>query len=220
MDRHGVSPDVPSARWRIVGLAFGLLVAIVGPFLVWGSSIEAWAHAMLDTQDPGWTLAAIAVALLASDLLLPVPSSVVAVAAGVAFGALSGTALVTVGLTLGSWVGYELGRSGGRAGIRRWVPDDQRLRLERFMQRHGLGLLVALRAVPVLAEASVVVAGAGGLRRARVLGVTAAANVVLGALYAGFGAWAANAEQLEIAAMASLGGPGLAMLLARRLPMK
>ncbi|MEM6296555.1 MAG: VTT domain-containing protein [Myxococcota bacterium] len=198
-------------------LSLALLASIVVPFIIWGDAIEAYSTGLLEGAAPSPVLASILIALLAGDLVLPVPSSIVAVGAGAVFGALVGAGIVAVGFSLGAWVGYELGRSAGRSGVARWVDDPQRERLEEFMARHGVGLLVALRAVPVLAEASVVVAGAAGMARRRVLLATTGSSIVLALVYALAGQWAADAGSLEGAAMASLGIPGLAMLLARRL---
>ena len=59
------------------------------------------------------TLALTLVGLLASDLLLPIPSSVLAVGTGAVFGTAMGALLVALGFTLGAWIGYEVGRSAG-----------------------------------------------------------------------------------------------------------
>lgn len=195
----------------------GLFAAILVPFAIWGDTFEALGASLLDHAEPSPSLALVLVALLAGDLVLPVPSSLLAVGVGAVFGTVAGAAIVTVGLSLGSWVGYELGRSAGRAGVARWVDDAQRERLERFAARHGLGLLLAVRAVPVLAEASVVVAGTSNMPRGRVLLVTTLANAVIAGVYAAAGSIAADAGSLELAAMAGVGVPGLAMLATARL---
>lgn len=206
-----------SPRTKSALLWVALFAAILVPFALWGDTFEAYGAALLAEATPSLSLALILVGLLAGDLVLPIPSSLLAVGVGAVFGLVAGTAIVTVGLSLGAWVGYELGRSAGRAGVSRWVDDAQRERLEAFGAKHGLGLLVALRAVPVLAEASVVVAGTSGMSRTRVLGATAAANLAIALVYAAAGSIAADLGSLEIAAMASVGIPGLAMLLSARI---
>jgi len=198
-------------------LWIALFAAIIIPFAIWGDAFEAYGASLLRNTTPSASLALILIALLAGDLVLPVPSSVLAVGIGAVFGATFGTTIITLGLSLGAWVGYEIGRSAGRAGVSRWVDDTQRERLESFAERHGLGLLIALRAVPVLAEASVVVAGTSGMPRTRVLAVTTLANLVVALVYAAAGSIAADLGSLELAAMASVGLPGLAMLLSARI---
>jgi len=193
-----------------------LFAAILVPFALWGDAFEAYGASLLDDAGPSAGLAITLIILLASDLVLPIPSSVLAVGTGAVFGTVAGAALIAVGFTLGAWVGYEVGRSAGRAGVKRWVDDAQRERLEAFAAEHGAGLLVAMRAVPVLAEASVVVAGSSGMPRGRVLLVTTLANVVIALVYAAAGSVAVDTGSLELAAMAGVGIPGLAMLATAR----
>lgn len=199
---------------RATLLWIGLFAAIIIPFVIWGEHFEAYGASLLEDATPSAALAITLVALLAGDLLLPIPSSLLAVGTGAVFGIAGGTALITLGLSIGAWVGYEVGRSAGQAGIARWVEDAQRERLEAFAAKRGLGLLVALRAVPVLAEASVVVAGSSGMPRGRVLVGTTLANLVIATIYAAAGSIASDTGSLELAAMAGVGVPGLAMLLA------
>lgn len=201
-------------KGRLLWIA--LFAAILVPFVLWGDRFESYGASLLENATPSPALGFTLVALMASDLLLPVPSSLIAVGTGAVFGTVVGAALVAVGFTLGAWIGYEVGRSAGRAGVKRWVDDEQRERLEAFATKHGVGLLVAMRAVPVLAEASVVVAGSSGMPRGRVVLVTTAANVVIAAVYAAAGSVATDAGSLELAAMAGVGIPGVAMLLAAR----
>lgn len=201
-------------KGRLLWIA--LFAAILVPFALWGDAFEAYGASLLQNARPSLTLALTLVGLLASDLLLPIPSSVLAVGTGAVFGTAMGALLVALGFTLGAWIGYEVGRSAGRAGVSRLVDDAQRERLEAFAAEHGAGLLVAMRAVPVLAEASVVVAGSSGMSRGRVLLTTTAANVVIAIIYSAAGSLAADAGSLELAAMAGVGIPGLAMLATAR----
>ena len=177
------------SRGRLLWIA--LFAAILIPFAIWGDTVEAYGAELLQDAEPTPTLALTLTALLAGDLVLPVPSSVLAVGTGAVFGTVAGAAIIAVGFTLGGWIGFEVGRSAGRAGVARWVEDGQRERLEAFAAKHGLGLLVAMRAVPVLAEASVVVAGSSGMPRGRVLLVTTLANIVIAGIYAMAGSVAA-----------------------------
>ena len=199
---------------RAALLWVALFAAILVPVALWGEAFETYGATVIADATPSPTVALTLVALLAGDLVLPVPSSLLAVGTGAVFGIVGGTALITLGLSIGAWVGYEVGRSAGQAGIARWVDDAQRERLEAFATKRGLGLLVALRAVPVLAEASVVVAGSSGMPRGRVLVSTTLANLVIATIYAAAGSIASDTGSLELAAMAGVGVPGLAMLLA------
>ena len=66
--------------------------------------------------------------------------------------------------------------------------------LQRFHQRHGIWLLVAMRPVPILSEASVLFAGIARLRPVPVLVVTGLGNVIVAGLYVILGAWGREAD--------------------------
>lgn len=112
------------------------------------------------------TAAAVSVALLASDALLPVPSSLVMVANGGLFGAVAGSVLSVLGAMGSALLAFYLGRRGGRLLAAAAAPRQVEA-AERFFARWG-GLAVMLsRPLPILAETIAMLAGAGrmGLRR-------------------------------------------------------
>jgi uncharacterized membrane protein YdjX (TVP38/TMEM64 family) len=109
------------------------------------------------------------VALLAIDLFLPVPSSIVMVLSGVAFGVLWGSVLSLVGSVAGSWIGFELVRRYGRRMSRRLVDDDGLRRLESTFQRYGPAAVIVSRPLPIVMETISVVAGLSTMRRATFL---------------------------------------------------
>jgi len=203
-------------RWALV--VVGLALAIVGPFVLWGDAIAAWVGAWTADRHPAASTVLVLGGLLAADVLLPVPSSVVAVAAGMRLGFLGAVATIAIGSTLGCLVGWVLGRGLGRPGLRRFVGLDALARFDVLIDRYGVGALLLARPIPVLAEASVIAAGAGRFGLVRTLGWTTAANVVVALVYAGAGELAVASEHHEVAVVAALGGPGLAILLARWLP--
>ena len=76
-------------------------------------------------------------------------------------------------------------------------------------------MIVVLRAVPVLAEASVVLAGLSEMPLRRFLFLTGLANLGIAATYAAVGAFAVEANSFLVAFAGSILLPGLAMLSAR-----
>lgn len=127
------------------------------------------------------------VVLLAIDLFLPVPSSLVMLMSGAAFGTLGGAALSLVGSVGGEWLGFELVRRYGRRASRRIVDDEDLQRLERVFARHGTAAVIITRALPVVMETMSVVAGLSGMKRGRFLlaSLAGTAPVVVVYAYAG-----------------------------------
>jgi uncharacterized membrane protein YdjX (TVP38/TMEM64 family) len=163
-----------------------LLALVIVPFWLFGERVEAFVADILRRETGRLLLAGFGVLALAADVLLPVPSSVVSTALGALFGGATGTILSAAGLTLGCGLGYWLGRRAGQSfAARRRGPEDPLI--WNLLERHGAAVLVLCRGVPVLAEASVIAAGALGMAAPRFFLATTLANIGVGGLYAALG---------------------------------
>ena len=200
------------ARFAVPGLI--VVAMIVVPFLVFGESIEDWAFEVMADPARRAQAAAVAALLLAGDILLPVPSSILGVALGALVGVVWGTLVGAAAMTVGSLVGLWLGRSLGAAPLKRWVGDEDYRWISGELAGRGLWVVVACRPVPVLAEASVIVAGAAGTPPARTLAALALANTGVSLVYAASGAVAMSEASLVLAFVAALVVPGAAWLIA------
>ncbi|HEY4310140.1 MAG TPA: VTT domain-containing protein [Pirellulales bacterium] len=200
-------------RWT-VAVTLVLLVPII-PFLSFGDSLEAQVERWFDTALSPMATAAIVVGILASDILLPVPSSFVSTLAGARLGFLGATAVVWLGMTLGAMIGFALARAFGRPLAQRFSSADDLRRMEALGEDRGPAVLALTRPLPVLAEASVLLLGAVGVPWRRFLPVVALANLGLAAAYAGLGYYAGQEGNLPVALAASIALPLLATTAAR-----
>lgn len=132
-----------------------------------GISLEPTATRWIQQAGSGSALAI--VTLLAIDIFLPVPSSVVMVLSGAAFGTVWGGLLSLVGSVGGEWLGFELVRRYGRRLSSRLVSDEEAARLGAVVDRHGVAAIVVTRALPIVMETLSVVAGLSGMRRSAFL---------------------------------------------------
>ena len=154
-------PGRPLFRWALLSLL--ALAAILIPFVLWEAEISGWANRFLAGEASRGAVALVLGGLLASDVLLPVPSSLVSTTAGYLLGLAPGAAVSWLGMTAGALVGYFLGTRPARALTQRLVGEDELQRAQRIHERYGDWALIASRSVPVLAEASVVFAGVAGM---------------------------------------------------------
>ncbi len=121
--------------------------------------VENWmAHA-------GAGSAMAVVTLLAADILLPIPSSLIMILIGAAFGVLWGGVFSLVGSIGGEWLGFEMLRRYGRRASARIAGDDEIDRLGRVFARHGAAAVAVTRALPVVMETMSVVAGLSRMTR-------------------------------------------------------
>ncbi|WP_219418646.1 VTT domain-containing protein [Pseudonocardia nigra] len=136
--------------------------------------------------------AVVGVGLLVTDVVLPVPSSVVMVAHGALFGAVAGTLLSLAGSVGAGLTGFALGRRGGPL-LDRLVPASERRRADALLGRWGALAVVVTRPVPVLAETTAILAGATRSLSWLRMGLAAAVgSLPATALYALAGAAAAG----------------------------
>jgi glutathione peroxidase len=91
-------------------------------------------------------------------------------------------------MTFGCIVGYWVGKRGARKPTEKLLGTAEMERLESAQRRWGEWMVLLMRPVPVLAEASVVFAGIGSMRFGRFLAMTTLANVLISGAYAWIGA--------------------------------
>ena len=154
MDSH------PSRLWLLITV---LLVLIIAPFCIWGQWFEKMfdlhgAKAWMESLGPWAWLGGIA--LLVSDLVLPIPGTVVMSALGLVYGWFWGGVASVVGAMLGGLVAYWLCRKFGHKPAL-WLAGEEGLaKGEALFRTQRGGWLVALsRWMPVLPEAVACLAG-------------------------------------------------------------
>lgn len=199
-------------RWAVVWAV--LIAAVLVPFFLFESQFNAFAERMTQGTVGLWLASASIFGLLALDVILPVPSSIVSTAAGVLLGFVRGAAVVWAGMMVGALLGYAIGsRASGLA--RRFVGAPGLQRAESLVRRYGDWTIVMCRPVPVLAEASVIFAGLVRAPLARFLTLTALSNLGIALGYAAFGAFSMRVDSFLVAFAGALILPGLAIALAR-----
>src|SRR5690606_23868298 len=117
-------------------LALILLVPIV-PFLVFHEAVERWVALWIESPPgPAW-IAALVVGLLSTDVLLPIPSSLVSTLAGGHLPPLTAALTSWLGLNLGAACGFWLSRTWGRPLAERLAARDELERTERLADRYA-----------------------------------------------------------------------------------
>ncbi len=175
-------------RWFV--LCAALLGCILLPFFLFGAYLEQAATNAVATASSRWMVATMIAAFLASDVLLPVPSSALSTAAGALLGPWTGSLASFCGMTLGSAFAYWLGASVGYRALNTLITPRELARVEAGNRRLGMLALLFLRPVPVLAEASVLWAGATLMPKMRFWLVVSAGNLTISIAYAVLGAHA------------------------------
>ena len=201
---------------RLIFLVFAVVCIPIFPLLLLGLSFEDRVNALLHGGDfsPAGRFALV-VGVLSGDILLPIPSSAVSTWAGATMGLAMATLACSLGTTLGSVIGFALARAFGLR-FASWRAGQDLDRAEDLSQRLGPPALLVTRALPILAEATVLLVGVGGLSWRRFLPPVIAGNVLVSLAYAACGRYFAGRDELPLVIIASGTVPLLAALVARR----
>lgn len=202
---------------RLLWLALALAGIVIAIFLAWGGNFERWftgdAAVHWIRSCGGWGAAAV-IALLVSDLFLPVPATPLMAAAGYVYGPWVGGTISATGNFLGGVAAYTLCATLGRRPAEWIVGADDLHEGERLFRAKGAWLVALSRSVPVLPEVVACLAGLTRMPARTFLVALACGAVPTGFAYAAIGA--SGREQPGLALALSAVVPLLLWFVARR----
>ena len=167
----------------LVLIILAMLVPLL-PFLAWAKQINQWYEYYVTNPPPAPVTVGLVVGSLATDIFLPVPSSVVSTLAGSQLGTAGATLASFVGMTLGAIIGFAVARAWGRS-LALWFSKEEDLaRMEELSEKLGPTVLVITRAVPILSEAGVLLMGVNGLSWRKFMPPVLLSNLGLSFVYA------------------------------------
>ncbi len=141
----------------------------------------------------GFIAAVVGTGLLISDIVLPVPSSLIMIANGALFGLVLGGVLSLLGGLGSSLLGFWIGRRSTRL-VQRFVPEDERRKADHLMERWGMIAIIATRPIPLVSETLSIVAGGTSLRWRAMVGASVLGLAPGAAIYAATGVYAVTLE--------------------------
>lgn len=209
----------PSRRRRQLAKAALVLTLVLAapivPAFACGEFFGDWADAWRANPPAKLTAAGLIAGVLALDILLPVPSAPLNTLAGALLGFVPATLVCWAGMTLGSALAFGAARLWGPAFVSRLMDLDDLAELRKTTGSGIAWLLLASRPAPVLAEATVLLAGLIGAPARPCLGAIAAGNLIVAVVYAAAGHWASFGPWLTPTLAASALAPLLLGVLLR-----
>ena len=202
--------------WRLLLLlALVLLVPIV-PFLLAEEPLRRWTAYLVEHPPSSrivfWTV----IGLLGTDILLPVPSSLVSTLAGSQLPVVVAVFASWIGMNLGATVGFVLAGQLGRPLAERWSSPQDLQQTEDLCQRYGSFFLVLTRAIPVLAEAAVLLVGLHRMPWRQFLPPVILSNLGIAVAYSLLGNYSAKHHWLPAALAISVALPLLLTMAVRQ----
>jgi uncharacterized membrane protein YdjX (TVP38/TMEM64 family) len=162
-----------------------LLVTVIAfvcvPFVLFGQDYALpWLKSL--EQRTG-ALALLSIVLLAADSLAPIPSTVVIMFLAAKVGTIAGILASTVGLCAGVLTAAWFGRVAVGRVAPRFISDAELARLRENLQSRLVLTLACWRAVPVMAEATVILAAAAGVPIRKLFFATLLPNLLVAGIY-------------------------------------
>lgn len=200
-----------AVRWILVWI--GLLAVPLVPFTIMTASGHDPFLALAESVEATSAAAAVCFGLLSADVLLPVPSSFVAVISGKALGLLGGSVLNWIAITLGHFIGFSLARRLGRPIVIRFAGEAGTDRAEDLWSRGSVLGIILSRPVPVLAESLSMYAGLTKMDWKKYLVIVGVANLPHSIIYAWAGARLHDLASMNLIIAAGVGLPSIAYLI-------
>lgn len=172
---------------RLLLIVIALIALSVVPFLIWGGKIEedlsqlgaaGWMRSF-----GGWAWVA-GLGLIASDVVLPVPSTAVMGALGIIYGPFLGGGISALGSVIGGLLGYGVCRMIGPKTAARLAGAAGLGQARALFDRWGGWLVAGSRWLPILPEMISFLAGLTSMSFARYLGALICGAVPLGFAFA------------------------------------
>ena len=133
---------------------FITVVLVILIFIVFGSIETSVVVILEDMKLHPETFSIYSFLILTSDIVLPVPSSIIMVMNGYVLGTFSGAILSLISLFISSAIGYQIGRI---AGFRK--SKIQQGKAENLLGIYGPYAILITRGIPVLSESICIVCG-------------------------------------------------------------
>lgn len=193
-----------------------LLVPVL-PFVLLGGQFENWLRGVAEDPPSVAATMALVIGLLSTDILLPIPSSVISTLSGWQLGWWLGTLATWIGMNLGAIIGFAMARRWGKPFALWFSKEEDLERMRIVSDRYGPFVLVLTRAMPVFAEATVLIAGIHQLAWRRFLPAVIFSNLGIALAYSAFGDFAEHHQWLPLALGIAIAIPVMVAAVAQRM---
>ena len=195
---------------KLITLLSAIVLFCIATNWIFGDWLFTFTEELSQGLRSTSNIAALVFLGLSSDIVLPVPSSFISIWAVVSLGTIPAFFIIWLGMTCSCVLGYMLGATPLRSRLFR---SEDLQRAQQLMDRYGFFSIVLLRAIPVLAEVSVFIAGVTKMSFARFISVCSLANLGIALLYAFTSQYLLQENSLLLVFAASITIPLLAYAL-------
>lgn len=189
---------------RLLSLAFFSFIIVVMIFLMFGEKEDQVIQNLVQ-QGQRWRYVALSFFMLAADVILPVPSSLVMIANGKILGMAGGTMLSFLAGMVSSWIGFLLGRFAG-SRVNGFFSESEKRAGDLLFERFGAFAIIVSKCLPILSEVLSFVSGNTSMSLNRFLRYSIIGHAVISLMYAAVGAYANEAGNTQLISAAIIAG--------------
>ena len=172
------------ALFLVIAILFAFLFGLTGNFFDAMFNMESSKELFLEMPLYGWLAG---IALLISDIVLPVPATGIMAALGAVYGVLAGTLVSVTGSAAAGLAGYAAGKFLGKRGSR-WIATEQELeRFRTFFDTWGGYAIILSRIMPLLPEVLTILAGLSRMKFSRFFASLLAGTIPVSLLFVWIG---------------------------------
>jgi uncharacterized membrane protein YdjX (TVP38/TMEM64 family) len=202
-------------RFRWILLIAVIVTLLLIPFVLFGDSLENWTNQFIQSSPTKLIAGMVIGFLLSTDIVAPIPSSIVSTAGGYFLGFIGGTFVSIAGMTISCMIGYWIGAKLGRPATERFVDQKEIFRFESLQKKYGDWIIIISRSVPLLAETSVLFAGIGRMKFSHFIFMVIISNFGISMVYAAVGAYSAHIDSFLLAFAISILFPGVMIVILK-----
>ena len=184
---------------RLVSIFIFCSFIIIIAFLLFGN-VEKWVEINLASEKSVVTYTLLSFVLLTSDIVLPIPSSLVMILNGKVLGVFSGAALSLVSGVLSSCIGFYFGRKAN-AFIDRFFSQSEKEMSRKLFDRFGNIAIIISKALPIISEAISFVSGTASVTFKTFLVYSIVGHFIVSFVYAYVGSLSRSLNSNLIAAV-------------------
>ena len=161
---------------------------VIATFLLFQDAESAIQQNLTQTSTR-WLYSLLSGVFLLSDIVIPVPSSLIMILNGKVLGFVLGTVLSFVSGVLSSCIGFFIGRKSSRFINKFLTPKDIE-NANHLYNKYGKLTVALTRAIPILSETIAVISGTTTLKFRTFVAYASIGHLVVSAAYAWVGAFA------------------------------
>ncbi len=184
---------------KLIAVFIFCCLLVIVAFLLFGN-VEKWVEINLQSKQSQNNYALLSFSILTSDIILPIPSSLVMILNGKVLGVVAGTFISLLSGVFSSCIGFFLGRKTNPLLNKLFTTKEKEIS-DTLFQKFGNMAITISKALPIISEAISFVSGTTAISFKTFLLYSVLGHFIVALIYACVGSFASTLSSSLIAAI-------------------